>query len=569
LPDPAKSPASSIKSAWPILQAFAGYRLSSVPADLISGLTLAAIAIPAQMATAKLAGFPPQFGFFALIAGAVGFAIFGNSRFLSCGADSTIAPIFAGALLSFAAIGTPDYAASAAMLALMVGALVLLSGLFRFDWIADLLSLPVTVGFFTGIAIHIVVAQLPSLLGVAASDGTIPQKIAQLARHLGETNSATLLIGAGVFALICICEWISARLPGALIGLVAATSAVIFFDLNRRGVAVLGTIDTALPTPHVPIVSLADLVHLGTLSFIVALVVMMQTAATTRSFPSTRNGVPDIHRDYIGVGAGSLIAGFIGAFPINASPPSTAILFETGGRSQLASLFVAGLVVALLVYGGTLFRFVPEAAFAAVLLFVAMRLIKLHEILAIFRQSFPEFLLILATAAAIVALPIEQGVAVGIVLSLLQGIWSTTRARVVRFVPVAGTSVWWPMTPNDPVESHSSVLVLGLQAPLTFLNADHFHSDVKAALKKAPDSIRLLVLEASGILELDFTAAQTLRDVIKECRASKVDFAVARLESLRAQAALQRFGLADILGRDHIFHSVDEAIRNLSRRQAG
>jgi sulfate permease, SulP family len=324
-----------------------------------------------------------------------------------------------------------------------------------------------------------------------------------------------------------------------------------------------------LPTPRIPAVSLADFVHLGTLSFIVALVVMVQTAATTRSFPSARNGVPDMHRDYIGVGAGSVIAGLIGAFPVDASPPSTAIVYETGGRSQLASLFVAALVVTLLVFGGALFRFVPEAALAAVLLFVAIRLIKLREILAIFRQSLPEFLLILATAAAIVALPIEQGVGVGIVLSLLQGILSTTRARVVHFVPVAGTSVWWPKAPHDAIERPSGVLVLGLQAPLTFLNADHFRGDVKAALGKATDRIHLLVLEASGILELDFTAAQTLREVIEECRASKVDFAVARLESLRAQAALQRFGIAELLGRDHIFHSVDEAIRSLADKSEG
>jgi sulfate permease, SulP family len=561
--NPSKPVMQDRQRTWPILQAFAGYRVSFISADLIAGLTLAAIAIPSQMATAKLAGFPPQFGFFALIAGSIAFAIFGNSRFLSSGADSTIAPIFAGSLISLAAAGTPEYAAMVATLALMVGALVVLAGLFRFDRIADFLSLPVTVGFFMGIAIHIVVAQLPSLLGLAEPNGTIPQKIAQLALHLSETNYITLAIGVGVFALICICAGISKRLPGALIGLVAATSAVVYFHLTARGVTVLGAIDTALPTPHVPIISLADLVELGSLSFIVALVVMVQTAATTRSFPSIPNGLPNIHRDFIGVGAGSVLAGIVGAFPVDASPPSTAIVFESGGRSQLASLFVSCLVVVLLIYGGTFFRDVPDAALAGVLVFVAIRLIKLQQILAIFRQSFPEFLLIVATAAAIVVLPIEKGAAIGIVLSLLQGVWSTSHARIVQFEPVPGTSVWWPRKSHGTVEHRTDVLVLGFQAPLTFLNADHFRADIKAALGKAPERPRLLVLEASGMLEVDFTAAQVLRDVIEDCRTDEIGFAIARLESLRAQDALERYGVGDLLGRDRIFHSVDEAIRAL------
>jgi sulfate permease, SulP family len=292
----------------------------------------------------------------------------------------------------------------------------------------------------------------------------------------------------------------------------------------------------------------------------------VQTAATTRSFPSTPDGLPNIHRDFIGVGAGSICAGIIGAFPVDASPPSTAIVFETGGRSQLASLFVTGIVIALLIYGGTLFRYVPDAALAGVLVFVAMRLIKLPQILAIFRQSFPEFLLIVATAAAIVVMPIEEGAAIGIVLSLLQGIWSTSHARVVLFELVPGTSVWWPKKSIGTAETRTDVVVFGLQAPLTFLNAGHFRSDVKAALGKALKQPRLLVLESSGMLEVDFTAAQILRDIIDDCRAAKIDFAIARLESLRAQDALQRFGIVDLLGGDHIFHSVDEAIRACSAK---
>jgi sulfate permease, SulP family len=565
LQQPSK-PAPGVKRAWPVLRSFAGYRASFIPADLIAGLTLAAIAIPSQMATARLAGFPPQFGFFALIAGSVAFAIFGNSRLLSCAADSTIAPIFAGALAAFVAAGTPEYAGSAAVLALMVGALVTLAGLFRLGRIADLLSLPVTTGFFLGIAIHISVAQLPSLLGLDTPSGTIPQQLSLLARHFGEIHYTELAIGSGVFALICMCSAISKRVPGALIGLTIATLAVIYFDLTKQGVAVLGTIDTTMPAPHVPMVDLADLTKLGSLSFIVALVVMVQTAATTRSSPASPDNPADIPHDFVGVGAGSILAGLFGAFPVNASPPNTTILGETGGRSQLAGLFVAAIVVGLLAFGSGLLRNIPHAALAGVLVFVAMRLVKLRLIIMIFRQSFPEFLLIVATAAAIAALPIEEGAAVGIILSLLQGVWRTSRARVVFFEPLPDTSIWWPVKRGQPVRHQPGILVIGFEAPLSFLNADHFRRDIKAAIRDTEHRTRLVVLEGSGIIEVDFTAAQTLRELIAESRESGIAVAFARIESPAAQEALLRFGVADLLGGDHIFHSVDEAVRTMESR---
>ncbi len=567
--DPSRLRLPDAHPVWPILQAFAGYRAAFVSADLFAGLMLAAIAVPEQMATAKLAGFPPQVGFFVFVAGSIAFGIFGSNRLLSCGANSTIAPIFAGSLGAFVATGSPEYYSCAAYVALLVGGLLVAAGLFRLDRIADLLSQPVTIGFLAGIAAHIAVSQLPSLLGLASPDGSLPQKVAILAARITQINWATLAIGVGVFALVFISELISARLPGALIGLAAATFGVAFFGLDAQGVAVLGTIDATWPALHMPSVAVADLAELGSLSFILAIIVMVQTAATARSFPSEHNEPPDICRDFIGVGVGCGLAAAIGAFPANASPPRTATLLESGARSQLAGLFAAGLIIMLLSYGGALLRNVPNAALAGVLLFVALKLVRLRQILTILRQSFPEFMLILSTAAAIVVLPIEEGVATGIVLSLLQGIWSTTRARIVLFEQVPGTSIWWPVKMHRPTEHKSGVLVLGFPAPLSFLNADHFRRDVEAALRDAPDRTRLLVLEAAGILEVDFTAAQVLRDVIEECRAKEIDLAVARLESLRAQDALTRFGIAEALGRDHIFHSVDEAVRALAGAAAG
>src|SRR5882724_8582806 len=289
--------------------------------------------IPEQMATARLGGFTPQIGFFAFLAGSLAFAAFGSNRFLSCGADSTITPIFAGGLAALAVAGSPDYMMLAAALALMVGLLLFAAGIFRLGWIADLLSIPVTTGFLAGISIHILISQLPAILGLPAPEGPMLQRVATLAAQLNQANLFTLVIGLGVLAIITISEQINARIPGALIGLALASGAVVLLGLESRGVSVLGAVSANTPAVAIPVVSGGNLASLVSLSLIISIVIMVQTAATTRSFPSDPNDAPDVDRDFVGVGVGSVLAGLLGAFPVNASPPRTAVVSETGGRS--------------------------------------------------------------------------------------------------------------------------------------------------------------------------------------------------------------------------------------------
>lgn len=545
------------KGSWPLFGSLASY---SLPADLMAGLTLAAIAIPEQMATARLGGFAPQIGFFAFMAGSLGFALLGGNRFLSCGADSTITPIFAGGLAALAMAGSPEYQGLAIALALMVGAMMLAGGAFRLGGIANLLSMPVMVGFLAGISVHIIVSQLPGVLGLGSPDGPTLDRIGVLASQIGRINPITLCIGLGVLAVVFISEKISAKIPGALIGLIAATLATIALGLESKGVNVVGVVPGTLPRPTLPVLAPEQWVHLVPLAFVVTVVVMVQTAATTRSFPSDP---ADVDRDFLGAGAGSVLAGLFGAFPVNASPPRTAIVAETGGQSQLAGLAAAVIVLLLLAFGTGLLRHVPDAALGGILLFVALRIIRTKQIVTIYRQSFSEFLLIVATAALIIVLPIEQGAFLSIVLSLLHGIWSTTRARLVEFERVPGTTIWWPVHKHITGERIAGVAVIGLQAPLSFLNAPAFRSDVTKVLGTATP--QLLVLEASGMVEIDFTAAQILLDVFKACNAQGVTVALARLESVRAQEAFERFKLFDVLPREHVFLSVDEAVRSLAK----
>ncbi len=272
--------------AWPVLRSLSGYRLQFLSHDLFAGLTLAAIAIPEQMATARLGGFTPQIGFFAFLAGSLAFAAFGSNRFLSCGADSTITPIFAGGLATLAVSGSPEYLTLAVALALMVGLFLFAAGIFRLGWIADLLSIPVTIGFLAGISVHILISQLPVILGLPVPEGPMLQRVATLAEQLGQANAFTLVIGLGVLAIIALSEQIDARIPGALIGLALASAAVVLLRLESRGVSVLGTVSAAMPTLAIPVISAGQLTSLVSLSLIISVVIMVQTAATTRSFPS-------------------------------------------------------------------------------------------------------------------------------------------------------------------------------------------------------------------------------------------------------------------------------------------
>lgn len=530
--------------------------------DIVAGLTLAAITIPEQMATARLGGFEPQLGFLAFVAATLGFALFGASRLLTAGADSTITPIFAGALATLAASGaSPD--ATAPLLALMVGALLAIGGLLRLGWVADLLSTPVVTGFLAGISVHIVVSQLPGLFGLAGGGHDVVGQLRWVHAHIGAINPVSTAIGLGVFAAMLACERVSARLPGALIALALATIAVPLFDLEARGVAVLGVLPAAVP--HLPSFALdwGVIRQLLPLALVLCLIVMMQGAAVSRSFRDPDGRDANVDRDFLGLGAANLCSGLAAAFPVNASPPRTAVVSETGGSTQRGALLAAAIVLALALAGGSLLAKVPQAALAGVLLFVAQRIFRLGTIRAIARQATAEFGLIVLTALGIILLPIEAGVAIGIGISLLHGVWMTTRSRPIEFGKIAGTTIWWPPEEGRPLDPVPDVLVVGFQAPLLFANATSFRQAMLALLASRRPAI--LVLEAGGIAAIDYTAAQALGDVVRACRAQGTAFAIARLESVRAREALQRLGVMAEIGTDRLFHSVEEAVTTLRR----
>jgi sulfate permease, SulP family len=561
-------PIAPTQRPWPVLRPLRGATPASLGPDLIAGLTLAAIAVPEQMATARLGGFAPQVGFFAFIAACLGFALFGANRQLSAGGDSTITPIFAGGLAAMAAAGTAQYGEYAAILALMVGVIVAVSGVLKLGWIADLLSAPVITGFLAGIALHIALSQAPAVLGLPDGSGDVYRRAAQIWAEAGAINPVSAAIGLGVLAMTLVAEKLSPRIPGALIALAGASLATAQFGLQRHGVAVLGAVPGGWPHIAMPHAGFEHILPLVGLAFVVSLVVMVQTAATTRAF-SGEGQEPDVARDFVGVGVASVFAGLLGAFPVNASPPRTAIVAETGGRSQFAGLAAAFAILLLAAFGTRLLAVTPVAALGGILLFVALRIFHVRDFADILRRTPAEFALALLTTVLIVVLPIQTGVAIGIFLSLIHGVFTITRARPIPFEKVADTTVWWPAAPASPGQTEPGVLVMGFQAPLSFLNAYEFRHGVLEAINGGQGQTHLFVLEASSIVEIDFTAATILSEMIAKAREAGMAFAVARLESVRAQEAFDRFKITELLGADHIFRSVDAAIQSLAARKTG
>jgi len=545
---------------WRPFAAFEGWRPAMALPDALAGLTLAAIAIPEQMATARLGGFPASLGLVALVAAAVGFAALGANRRMSVGADSTITPIFAGALAALAGSGVSN---AAPLLAIIVGIVLFAAAYFRLGFIADLLSIPVTTGFLAGVSLHIVVSQAPVLMGVDNPAGSMVDKMIALVQAAPHANPATLAIGFGVFAAMLVGEKISPKIPGALLAIVAASALSYGLGLEARGVEVLGVLQSDRFSFALPRFSFDEIAEVAPIAAIIAVVIMVQTAATTRSFVSDPRRGPEVDSDFLGLAGANLLAGLAGAFPVNASPPRTAIVAETGGHSQFAGLFSALLALLLATVGAGLLAHTPHAALAGVLLFVAQRIFRVSAMVDIFKRSKPEFLLLLGTVAAIVVLPIERGVGVGIALSLLHGIWTATRGPMARFLRLPGTTIWWPASVAPDGEEAPGALVVALQAPLSFLNAYDFQTQIRA-LAARRSGLKLIVLEAHAISEIDYTGAKLLAETVKRFRAEGVDFAIARMESLRAQECFRREGLGAWIPADHVFHSVEEAVTALA-----
>jgi high affinity sulfate transporter 1 len=539
-----------------------GYRRGWATADLVAGITLLVIAVPEQLATSRLAGMPPITGFYAFVAGTVLFALFGSNPQMSVGADSTIAPLFAVGVAGLAATGSSRYIELVAILAVMVGVLVMLVSILRLGWIAEFLSTPIITGFLSGVAVIIIAHQLPDFLGLPPATGSNEHRIAYSLSHLGSANGWTVAIGVGVLLVMVVCERIDRRIPGALIALVGSVALVSALDLQSHGVAVLGTIHTGAPHFGLTGLSWSALDNLAPLAAVVALVVIIQTAATTSAFAEQGGYDADAGRDFLGVGAGSALSGLVGSFPVNASPPRTGAVAAAGGRTQAGPLGAAAVVVLLIPVAGVL-KDVPLATLAAILIFVAFKLFRWRDLLAIARFDAFEFALAAVTLLAVVLIGIEQGVVVAVGLAILDRIRLTARPQLHVLGRIPGTTSWTPTMAAPDATQVPGVLVVLFATPLWYANAAHFRDMVEGALGRADTPIRVLVIDTIGMSDLDFTGSRALARVLDRCARDDIAVGFARAGE-HVQRSLRRSGLMDRIGEDHFFPAVNEAVSALA-----
>lgn len=540
-----------------------GYRVNWLGADVIAGLTLVAVALPSQMATARLASLPAALGLYAFVAGSLLYALIGTHHHLSVGADSTIAPVLATGVASVAVIGTTHYVTVMAFTALLVGAVLIAIGLFRLGWISELLSTPVVTGILAGIAVEIIVRQLPAILGLPGGGGTTIDRVRRVIDQIGHTNGWALAIGVGVLAIIAGGQRINSRIPGALAGLVLSIIVVDAFGLSsHHDVAVLGFLHGGLPRLHLPSASWSGTRQLIGPVLTVSFVCIAQTAATVRASAA---GAPDagknFNRDLIGVGAGSIAAGFIGTLAVDASPPNTAIVSASGARTQLANVVAAAVVLVVAVFAAAPLEHVPEATLGATLIFVATKLFRVGELRSILRFDRIEFALAAGSLLAVALIGIEQGVGLAMLLSLADRTRRVARPRDAVLGREPGTDHWIPTDIGSPTEQVQGVLVYLFYAPLWYGNADYFRLRVRSLVEEADQPVKSLILDADAMSDIDYTGLQALQGLAVDLEASGVTIEIARASHL-VHHDLRHGALFEQLSREHLFTSVEEAVRS-------
>jgi len=538
-----------------------GYRREWLTPDLVAAATLLVIAVPEQLATARLAGMPPVSGYYTFVAGSLVFALLGSNRQLSVGADSTIAPLFAGAVAGFATTDPNSYPTLVGILAILVGLLVAAVWLFRLAWVSEFLSAPIITGFLAGIAVVIVVDQLPALLGVSSGGDTTIGRLQHVWHQLGAAHIAPVAIGLGVFAVVLLMDRVSRRFPGALVALVLSTAAVAVFDLQDHGVAVIGQLAGSGPHLGLTDLSLSSIEQLAPIAGIVALVVVTQSAATTRAFARQGGYSVDVGADLLAVGAGSIAAGLTGGFPVDASPPRTAAIAEAGGRTQVTGI-VASLLLLALLPATALLHDVPLAALAGVLLFIATRIFHVSELRQIARFNLIQFGLAVVTLLTVAFAGVEEGIGVAIALAILERTRISARPQLHVLGRIPGTTSWAPLSTAEGAEQVPGVLVVLFATPLWYANAVNFREEVKAALERSDilAPIDVLVLDALGMSDVDYTGLGAFTDVLDHLDHRGITFGLARAGQ-HVRDELTRAGVVPArVPEERLFPAVDEAV---------
>ena len=543
----------------PGLRLLRGYRFDWLRPDVLAGVTVAAYLVPQVMAYADVAGLAPVAGLWAIAVSLLVYTVFGSSRQLSVGPESTTALMTAVTLAPVAAGDPARYAALAAVLALLVGVLCLLGAAARLGFLADLLSRPVLVGYMAGVAVLMIVGQLGKVTGVAVAGDSAVAELGSLVRQLGEAHLPTMALAAGVLVFLLVAGTLLPRLPVPLIAVLLAAAVAGVFSLRDSGVQVIGAIPAGAPAPGLPAVSGADVLELLLPAVGIAVVGYSDNVLTARSF-ATRNGYRvDANSELLALGTANVATGFLSGFPVSSSASRTAIGDSVGSRSQVHSLVAVAVVLLVLLFGRPLLAAFPSAALGALVIYAALRLVEVAEFRRIgaFRRS--ELALALATTAGVLLLDVLGGVLVAVGLSILDLLRRIARPHDGILGEVPGVAGMHDVDDYPRATRIPGLVVYRYDAPLCFANADDFRRRALAAVDESPTPAEWFLLNAEANVEIDITAADAIEDLRADLVRRGVVFAMARVkQDLRVELAAA--GLVDRIGADRIFPTLPTAI---------
>jgi len=535
--------------------------------DLVAGIVLAAILVPQGMAYAELAGLPPVTGLYTTIACLVAYAIFGPSRVLVLGPDSSVSPLILASITPLVVVGDPGSAiVLAGMLAVLVGLIEIGLGVAKLGFVADLLSSEVRVGYMNGLAVTIIVGQLPKLFGFSTDADGFVDELKAFWNGLDQTNRTTLITGLAVLLVLLVLPRITTRIPAVLVAIVGVTVVSALLGLADEGVKTVGTLPQGFPTPSLPWTSASDALALMVGAVGITMVSLTDTIATASSFAARRGDEVDANAEMIGVGASNVVAGFFQGFAVSVSSSRTAVADQSGARTQLTGLVGAGLVALLLLVFNGLLADLPQTALAAVVIVAALSLADLPALARFARLRRSSLVLSLVASAGVIFLGVLQGIVVAIVLAILlffrRNWWP--HGTVLAEVPELGG--WHAVSVHPEGRQVDGIVVFRWEAPLFFANAGQFRDQVRALVRDR--SPAYVVLQCEAVTDIDVTAAEVLKDLDEELNAKGVHLAFVELRD-RLADLIVRYDLDATLQAEHFYASVEEAVAALASERDG
>lgn len=563
------TPAStSPQVSWlPGLQMVRRYRREWLRGDLLAGIAVTALMIPHGMAYAELAGVPAVTGLYTTITSVLAYALFGPSRVLLLGPDSSLAPLIAAAIAIAASDGEPATAiAIAGMLALMTGGLCVLAGISRLGSIAELLSRPVQLGYLNGLAIVMVLSQTSKLAGFSVSGDTPVEQTWDVVAGVadGLVNVRALLIGAAALISILVLNRVASSIPAVLIVVVGATVTVRLFGLADEGVAIVGELPSGFPSPVWPSIELATVPSLLLASVGLAWVTLSDTTALSRGFAARTGERIDPNREIVALGISNVAAGAFSGFPVSASTSRTTIAHASGGNTQLVGVVSAVLVLALLVAGGGLVEFLPSTALAAIVIAAAIKLFDAQQVSWLYSVRRSEFALCIAATVGVVLLGVLNGLAIAIGLSLanfIRRVWRPYDAVLGRIDQRKG---YHDLGRHPDARQVPGLVLFRFDAPLFFANSDHFERRVRAVIAGSPHRVRRLVVAAEPITDIDTSAAAMLTILVDDLQRNDIELAFAELKGPVKDRLIQ-YGLYDQIGSSRFHPTIGAAVKSYIR----